>query len=152
MYIRPWIEGLEKVTKAISFAQKKHKGQKDDSGKDYFDAHLYPVFEMIKLLTDNTNVWCAALLHDTLEDTKTTEAELRKEFGDVITDLVLEVTHEGKPDNHGYYFPRLKTKEGYMIKYLDRASNISRMDAWDEGRRQHYLKRSKFWKSEPKNH
>jgi (p)ppGpp synthase/HD superfamily hydrolase len=58
----------------------------------------------------------------------------------------MEVTHEESNDNFGYYFPRLKTREGIMIKLADRLSNISRMDSWDIARREHYLKKTKFWK------
>ena len=35
-----------------------------------------------------------------------------------------------------------------MIKFADRLSNISRMKAWDEDRKNHYLCRSKFWKND----
>ena len=41
-----------------------------------------------------TLVLAAALLHDTVEDTDTTPDELRAEFGDAITDVVLEVTDD----------------------------------------------------------
>lgn len=37
---------------------------------------------------------CAALLHDTIEDTETTAEELRGQFGDAITSIVLEVTDD----------------------------------------------------------
>ncbi|MFW5785609.1 MAG: HD domain-containing protein [bacterium] len=43
---------------------------------------------------ESVEILCAALLHDTIEDTDTTEEELRREFGDAITDLVLEVTDD----------------------------------------------------------
>ena len=60
------------------------------------------------------------------------------QFGPEVADLVNEVTHEGTKDDWGYYFPRLKSKEGILIKLCDRASNISRMDSWSEKRQQHY--------------
>lgn len=37
---------------------------------------------------------CAALLHDTIEDTDTTADELRSEFGQAISSIVLEVTDD----------------------------------------------------------
>jgi GTP diphosphokinase / guanosine-3',5'-bis(diphosphate) 3'-diphosphatase len=140
--------GINIVAKALSFACRKHTGQLDDNGKDYFTTHISPIYVMIQELTQDPIIICSAILHDTLEDTKTTEEELRDNFGDEITNLILELTHEGKKDEHGYYFPRLKSKEAIMIKLLDRASNISRMDSWNEERRQHYLKKTKFWRSE----
>ncbi len=140
---------MNKIIKAFKFAEKKHEGQKDDSGGDYFTEHIRHVYHIFVAKHDcDTSVLCAALLHDTLEDTDTTYEELVKEFGVKVADLVNEVTHEGSKDEYGYYFPRLKTREGIMIKFADRLSNLSRMESWNIGRQEHYLKRSKFWKSE----
>lgn len=136
----------KKIIQAALFATKRHKGQLDDIGKDYYLAHLSPVAKAVECLTDDTDVICAAVLHDILEDTETTYEELVKKFGKRVADLVNEVTDEGTKDNYGKYFPRLKTKEGILIKLCDRASNISRMDSWSEKRQEHYLKKTKFWK------
>lgn len=136
------------ITKANIFALKKHQNQKDDSGQPYID-HLEKVYTLLTLITDDQAVLAAAWLHDTVEDTDTTEEELRSIFGDRITDLVMEVTHEGKKDETGFYYPRLHTQEGIMIKFADRLHNISRMEPWDDRRIEQYLKKSKFWKSSP---
>jgi (p)ppGpp synthase/HD superfamily hydrolase len=134
--------------KAYYFAEKKHKGQLDDNGKDYFAEHCHKVARAVGILTDDEDIISAAWLHDTIEDTETTYEELVKEFNKRVADLVMEVTHEGCKDNYGYYFPRLKTKEGILIKLCDRASNISRMDTWDDKRQSQYCKRTKFGKTE----
>ena len=112
--------------------------------------HILPVGEAVSILTNDEDIICAAFLHDILEDTNTTYEELVKEFGKRVADFVNEVTHEGKEDEYGFYFPRLKSKEAIMIKLIDRASNISRMNSWDEKRKKQYLKRTKFWKDVPK--
>lgn len=84
------------ISRALSFAYEKHLGQKDDSGINYVEAHLIPVFEIIKMVfPDDRALQCAALLHDTLEDTDTTYEELSAIFGVDVANLVLEVTHEG---------------------------------------------------------
>lgn len=140
---------VPKTSVAHHFARVIHKGQKDDSGKPYFLAHICQVVDIITQVTSDEDIICAAYLHDAIEDTDTTYEELKEMFGQRVANLVMEVTHEGKKDEIGYYFPRLKTKDGILIKFADRLSNLSRMEAWDEGRKQHYLKRSKFWKSEP---
>ncbi len=137
------------VIKAMTFARNKHEGQKDDDGFPYFDTHIHQVVSILSLITNDENILAAAFLHDTLEDTNSTYEELEHEFGKVIADLVMEVTHEGKKDNKGYWFPRLKSKKAILIKFADRLSNLSRMDNWDMERQIHYLKKSKFWKSEP---
>jgi len=138
---------LNIVEKASLFAMTKHKGQKDDDGRPYY-YHLSQVAGIIKELTFNPNLVASAYLHDTIEDTNTTYEELVKEFGKEISDWVMEVTHEGKKDNYGYWFPRLKTKEGILLKFADRLSNLSRMDCWNKQRQDQYLRKSKFWKSE----
>lgn len=140
---------LNIVEKASLFSMTKHKGQKDDDGLPYV-YHLSQVAGIIKELTFNPRLVASAYLHDTIEDTDTTYEELIKEFGKDIADWVMEVTHEGKKDNYGYWFPRLKTKEGILLKFADRLSNLSRMDSWNEQRQAQYLKKSKFWKSEMK--
>ena len=66
-----------------------------------------------------------------------------------IADLVMEVTHEGSKDKYGYYFPRLKTTRGIILKFADRLSNLTRMGAWDDDRIDQYIRRSKFWRDPP---
>ena len=79
------------IGKAMSFAERKHEGQKDDSGDDYYHAHVFPVMEAVSCVTGNSEVIAAAVLHDTIEDTGTTYDELVREFGRYIADLVMEV-------------------------------------------------------------
>ena len=133
------------IAAAYLFAEQRHKGQVCDEGKPYF-LHCKHVAGLLRGVTFDQDVIMAGYLHDTIEDTDTTYEELWDKFGKRVADLVMEVTHEGKKDNYGFYFPRLKSKEGILIKLADRMSNLSRMESWDEKRKQHYLKRTKFWK------
>ncbi len=55
---------------------------------------------------------------------------------------VLELTKEGRNR-----FPRLHSREAIMIKFADRLSNLSRMGAWDEGKRERYVRSSVFWEA-----
>lgn len=137
------------ITKAREFAVKKHEGVLDDDGKPFI-VHPQQVYEMLDVIVEDDNLLAAAWLHDTLEDTDTTYEELVKEFNKDVADLVNEVTHEGSKDEKGYYFPRLKTQRGIMLKFADRLSNISRMESWTYERKEHYLMRSKFWRTEIK--
>ena len=131
---------------AISFAILKHMKQVDDDGKDYFREHCAVVGRLVEGVTNDIKVIEAAYLHDTLEDTDTTYEELVEHFGQRVADLVNEVTHEGQKDHYGYYFPRLKSRDAILIKLADRMSNISRMDNWDDERKEQYLKKTKFWR------
>lgn len=139
---------MNKPLEALIFARKKHEGQLDDNGNDYFYSHIEQVVRILNKVTNDEDTICAAYLHDTLEDTDTTYEELVDMFGKTVADLVNEVTHDGQADNKGFYFPRLKSHKAIMIKFADRLSNLSRMENWTKDRQLHYLKRSKFWKSE----
>ena len=136
-----------KLELAKRYAQEKHKGQKDDDGNDYYTAHLIPVLKALEIFSNDEEVLIAGVLHDIIEDCDVTYDMLVEKFGIKVADLVNEVTHEGTADNVGYYFPRLHSQNGILIKLCDRASNISRMDSWKQERKDHYLKRTKFWKS-----
>jgi len=118
----------------------------DDSGKSYYQAHLLQVLNIIRLVTDDEDLHCAAVLHDIIEDTNVTYEMIKIDFGQRVADLVNEVTHEGAKDEYGFYFPRLETKNGILLKFADRLSNLSRMECWTKERQEHYLKKSKFWK------
>lgn len=133
------------IHKAREFARKKHNGQKDDSGKNYFDAHLEQVVRILYKITDDYEIITAGYLHDTLEDTNTNLMELKDLFGPNIAWLVYEVTCEKNEKTGSKYFPRLKSKKAVLIKFADRLSNLSRMDAWNQERQNHYIKKSKFW-------
>jgi guanosine-3',5'-bis(diphosphate) 3'-pyrophosphohydrolase len=84
---------------ALSFAAEKHKKQrrKDADASPYIN-HPIALSNVLAIEGGivNNEVLCAAVLHDTIEDTETTEEELRKMFGDKITSIVLEVTDDKK--------------------------------------------------------
>jgi GTP diphosphokinase / guanosine-3',5'-bis(diphosphate) 3'-diphosphatase len=130
------------VVKARAFACELHKHQKRDSGKPYM-WHIDKVADLLKLVTDDQEIIAAGYLHDTLEDCETTELELRAMFGNRVTDLVLEVTKQGEN-----CFPRLKTRDAFLIKFADRLQNLSDMVTWNEGRKQRYMNKSIFWLQE----
>ncbi len=86
---------LALVTKAYEFACKAHKGQKRRSGEDYI---IHPM-AVAKLLTEiemDSVAICAALLHDVVEDTQYSSAEIEQEFGSEIALLVEGVTKLSK--------------------------------------------------------
>jgi (p)ppGpp synthase/HD superfamily hydrolase len=96
---------------------------------------------------DDINLICAGALHDILEDTQTSYDELEHAFNTDIASLVREVT-KYKPDkNKAATFPNLKTRRGILLKFFDRADNLSDLKGWDDKKIKWYLKSSKFWKS-----
>src|SRR5579871_2513318 len=79
------------IDRAYEVAAHWHAGQMRKSG-DLFITHPLAVTTILAELGMNTDTLCAALLHDTVEDTAYTLAELRKEFGDEVATLVDGVT------------------------------------------------------------
>jgi len=79
------------IERAYAVAARKHAGQVRKSGDPYI-THPLAVATILAELGMNSETLCAALLHDTIEDTDYTLAELRREFGDDVTSLVDGVT------------------------------------------------------------
>ena len=79
------------VERAYNVAAHWHKDQKRKSGDPYI-THPLAVATILAELGMNTETICAALLHDTVEDTAYTLNELRSEFGEDVAALVDGVT------------------------------------------------------------
>ncbi|NCA70362.1 MAG: bifunctional (p)ppGpp synthetase/guanosine-3',5'-bis(diphosphate) 3'-pyrophosphohydrolase [Sphingobacteriia bacterium] len=85
------------VIKAAAFAATKHRNQrrKDAEASPYIN---HPIALADVLVNeggvDDPIVLCAAILHDTIEDTETTAAEIEEHFGTSISAVVLEVTDD----------------------------------------------------------
>ena len=84
-------EYLEKIKFAYEFSKKAHSGQKRRTGEPY----IIHIVEVSKLVYENglgTHSIMAALLHDTVEDTKTTLEDIENNFGEEIKGLVDSLT------------------------------------------------------------
>ncbi len=81
----------ELIERAYHFAARAHKGQKRVSGEPYIN-HCLAVAAILAELHVPAVVVAAGLLHDTVEDTSVTLADLRGEFGEEIAKLVDGVT------------------------------------------------------------
>ncbi|HEY2306627.1 MAG TPA: RelA/SpoT family protein, partial [Streptosporangiaceae bacterium] len=79
------------IDRAYEVAAHWHAGQMRKSG-DPFITHPLAVATILAELGMNSDTLCAALLHDTVEDTAYTLAELRKDFGEEVAALVDGVT------------------------------------------------------------
>ena len=85
------------ITRALRFAAERHSTQRRKvQAKEPYINHLAEVAELVAKATDgkDTNLVVAALLHDTIEDTKTVPEELVAEFNSDIAQLVREVTDD----------------------------------------------------------
>lgn len=68
------------------------------TGEPYW-RHPEAVAALLKTVRHTPEMIAAAYLHDVLEDTPCTEAQLRDEFGDEVTDLVKWLTDVSKPSD-----------------------------------------------------
>jgi len=80
-----------KIICAYQFAAKAHEEQFRSSGQPYI-IHPLAVAELLLELGMDTDTICAALLHDVVEDTPVTDAQLRELFGKSVAALVDGVT------------------------------------------------------------
>ncbi|MCA9367690.1 HD domain-containing protein [Candidatus Kaiserbacteria bacterium] len=97
-------------------------------------SHLMSVVLILRDYTKDEDVLVAAILHDTLEDTDYTEAELRQDFGDTVGDIVValtEPTHDGEDklawkEKKGRYAKQLKKgpEAAVLIAAADKAHNF----------------------------
>ncbi|MEZ7130916.1 bifunctional (p)ppGpp synthetase/guanosine-3',5'-bis(diphosphate) 3'-pyrophosphohydrolase [Nonomuraea sp. AD125B] len=82
---------LRVIERAYDVAAYHHRDQKRKSGDPYITHPLAVATILAELGTDDETL-CAALLHDTVEDTAYSLDELRADFGDTIGSLVDGVT------------------------------------------------------------
>ncbi len=86
---------LEIVDKAYEFAEEAHRNQQRNSGEDYILHPLKVADILVELGMDEATI-AASLLHDVVEDTSFTLADVEKEFGSEIALLVDGVTKLGR--------------------------------------------------------
>jgi len=134
----------ELINKAYKFTENAHLGQKRLSGEPYF----FHVFETAKILAKfgmDIQTIVAGLLHDTLEDTKITEEEIKKEFGDDILFLIKGVTKLGTLKYRGherhveslrkFFVAMANDLRVVIIKFADRLHNLRTLEFVPEEKR-----------------
>src|SRR5262245_31825177 len=144
--------GLALLLEALAFAAHKHRDQrrKDPEASPYIN---HPIALADVLVNEggvsDVEVLCAALLHDTVEDTATTAQELTETFGPRIARIVAEVTDDKtlpkaerkrlQVENAAQLSPEAK-----LVKLADKICNLrdvaERAPAgWDLARRREYF-------------
>ncbi len=140
------------ILDAAVFAAEKHQGQvrKNKHHSPYITHPLLvarAIYEVGNI--DDTRILTAAILHDTLEDTRTTEQEIADHFGEKVLSIVLEVTDdksEEKMDrkrNQVIHAPNL-SYEGKIVKLADKLINCRDIlndppEDWPLERRRDYI-------------
>jgi len=143
------------LLEAVAFAAEKHRHQrrKDAEASPYIN-HPIALANLLKREgIGDTAVLCAALLHDTIEDTNTTADELRVAFGEIITSVVLEVTDDknlARAERKQLQVRHAHTlsERARLVKLADKICNVYDIVAappanWTLARKQEYLQWAK---------
>lgn len=143
---------MQTLIKAVAFAAIKHKKQrrKDVDASPYIN---HPIALADVLANEggivDENVLCAAILHDTVEDTNTTEQELIDSFGAKIAYIVMEVTDDKKLDKAERKLMQIEhaahaSKEAKLVKLADKICNLRDIlehppENWEASRKLEYF-------------
>ncbi len=130
---------------AYCFAAEKHSAQKRRSGEPYIN-HPVEVAIILAELKMDCDVVCAALLHDTVEDTEVSLADVQGIFGETVAELVDGVTKltNIEVDNmdekqalnlRKMFLAMSKDIRVIIVKLADRLHNMRTLAALREDRR-----------------
>jgi len=92
-YLKP--PDIERIEEAYQFSGKAHEGQYRDSGEPYV-SHPLAVAGILADWHLDPQALMAALLHDVMEDTKVSKAEISRRFGKPVAELVDGLSKLGK--------------------------------------------------------
>src|SRR3954449_3755662 len=127
------------VLNAFTFACEHHADQRRISGEDFI-VHPVGVAKICAGMRLDTQTLCAALLHDTVEDTTASLDEVTESFGDEVAGLVAGVTKltgitfqsrdEAQAENYRKMMVAMATDiRVILIKLADRLHNMRRIGA-----------------------
>jgi guanosine-3',5'-bis(diphosphate) 3'-pyrophosphohydrolase len=129
----------DRVCDAFVFACEHHADQRRKSGEDFI-VHPVGVARICAGMRLDTETLCAALLHDTVEDTSASIEEVRARFGEEIAQIVDGVTKltgiafssrdEAQAENYRKMMVAMATDvRVILIKLADRLHNMRTIDA-----------------------
>jgi len=148
----PRVSAHVELLDALSFAADKHRDQrrKGAEASPYIN-HPIAVAEVLARVggVSEIAVLQAAVLHDTLEDTKTTREELAERFGETVARIVAEVTDDkALPKDECKrlqveHAPHL-SREARLVKLGDKICNVHDLlhvppKKWNAERRAGYV-------------
>jgi (p)ppGpp synthase/HD superfamily hydrolase len=120
------------VLAAASFAARKHAGQfRKGRAREPYINHPLEVAELVAgcAAEQDVRVVAAALLHDVIEDTDATRAELVAHFGEDVADLVAELSDDNSLPKHVRKELQVrnaarKSPRAQLISLADKISNL----------------------------
>ena len=146
------LSDVGRLLMAAHFSADRHRDQRRKGVRNTpYINHPLEVAERLARIggIEDATVLIAAILHDTIEDTETTEAEIRALFGREVAGLVAELTEDKEPhwtvrkrreiDGAAHLSPAAK-----LIKLVDKTCNVADTAVnppgdWTLDRRRDYL-------------
>lgn len=138
---------LDQYQKTLHFANQAHIDQKMPDGKSPYLLHICQVatevsaaLQFMPNLDANLAMQCA-LLHDTIEDTKITKADIEQNFGETVAAGVWALTKDEKLPKNEQMLNSLEklleqSVEVQMVKLADRIVNLQAPpDYWDKNKK-----------------
>jgi guanosine-3',5'-bis(diphosphate) 3'-pyrophosphohydrolase len=127
------------IEHAFEFACDRHADQMRRSG-DEFITHPVGVAQVCASMRLDTETLCAALLHDTVEDTSASLEEIREEFGEQVAQLVdgvtklTGITFESRDERQAENYRKMMVAMAtdvrvILIKLADRLHNMRTLGA-----------------------
>ncbi|MEQ4723075.1 HD domain-containing protein [Nonomuraea sp. B19D2] len=114
---------------AVAFARDKHGVQQRPTGRPYLE-HLLEALEVAVAGAgvSDRDVLVAIVLHDVLEDTPCTQAEIVRRFGPRVAELVRWVTKPQGIAKADYLGSLVKAPpQAVLVKLADRVSNVQEL-------------------------
>jgi GTP diphosphokinase / guanosine-3',5'-bis(diphosphate) 3'-diphosphatase len=122
------------IRRAYAYGMQMHEGQFRHSGEPYFTHPIAVAAILTEQRLDDATI-VTALLHDTIEDTKSTYAEVARQFGEEVAELVdgvtkltnlqLSSTQSQQAENFRKLFMAMsKDLRVILVKLADRLHNM----------------------------
>ncbi|MCM0606307.1 MAG: bifunctional (p)ppGpp synthetase/guanosine-3',5'-bis(diphosphate) 3'-pyrophosphohydrolase [Xanthomonadaceae bacterium] len=129
---------IDRIKKAYAFADNAHKGQLRSSGDPYIIHPLEVAYTLAEMKMDIASI-ITALLHDTVEDTDVSSADITKEFGADVAALVdgvtklSQITFRTTEEKQAENFRKMiiamaKDIRVILVKLADRLNNMRTLD------------------------
>lgn len=118
---------IEQVRRAYAVAERAHAYQVRDEGTPYI---VHPVRVAVSLVDEleivSPKLVCAALLHDVIEDSPTTRAEIAASFGEEVAEVVWLLTKFDAVSLTDYLAAIEEAREtgAPVVKLCDRLDNL----------------------------
>lgn len=136
---------VHKVWEAYRFSEKAHSGQKRRSGEDYISHPVSVACIAARFHLDSQSIQ-AALLHDVVEDTESTETEIESKFGKQVSTLVIglskldKVQFQDASEAQAENFRKMllamtQDVRVILIKLSDRLHNMQTIQSLDEAKK-----------------